>query len=464
VVINKVLRSSDQYDPTGAASDVAFARAGQNFDVQLAATMLNSTKYAPSFGQEGDSASMPSLVPVAITATGPDGKSAPLVIVDPFTRGSAASPGLLVGTLQWNEAGFTTLSGQVSNYLSALTSSDPTYDIGTRSVGRFYPDHLTTSFTRPFECLPAMACTARVDDPANPVYGVNGAAYSSQPIQVTVNAYGLNNVKLQQYVPPQDMMLSAVSSSNGAAVTPLSAFPQSKAQAVAQPDQVNPDVVAAYQLGGTVKYQLAAPYDPASPHAGNWSKPQAVYVRAATQDKVVPDHQSAAQPLTITSQMATPLPTPLPPQQEDGIMLVAGRVFVGNVFGSELAQVPLTAQYWTGAQWQTNTNDNDSVVATSLKFSNCTRAFAAACQLSVLPPASIPANGGAGLQLSGGAGRLTLKSPARGQTGSLDISVQSEASGSPTANPGAATWLPSTRGRANFGLFKSPLIYLREVY
>jgi uncharacterized repeat protein (TIGR01451 family) len=466
VVINKVLRSSDQYDPTGAASDVAFAKAGQNFDVQLAATMLNSTKYAPSFGQEGDSASMPSLVPVAITATGPDGKSAPLVIVDPFTRGSAASPGLLVGTLQWNEAGFTTLSGQVSNYLSALTSSDPTYDIGTRSVGRFYPDHLTTSFTRPFECLPAMACTARVDDPANPVYGVNGAAYSSQPIQVTVNAYGLNNVKLQQYVPPQDMMLSAVSSSNGAAVTPLSAFPQSKAQAVAQPDQVNPDVVAAYQLGGTVKYQLAAPYDPASPHAGNWSKPQAVYVRAATQDKVVPDHQSAAQPLTITSQMATPLPTPLPPQQEDGIMLVAGRVFVGNVFGSELAQVPLplTAQYWTGTQWQTNTNDNDSVVATSLKFSNCTRAFAAACQLSVLPPASIPANGGAGLQLSGGAGRLTLKSPARGQTGSLDISVQSEASGSPTANPGAATWLPSTRGRANFGLFKSPLIYLREVY
>ena len=147
-------------------------------------------------------------------------------------------------------------------------------------------------------------------------------------------------------------------------------------------------------------------------------------------------------------------------------MLVAGRVFVGNVFGSELAQVPLplAAQYWTGTLWQTNANDNDSVVATSLKFSNCTRAFAASCQLSALPPASIPANGGTGLQLSGGAGRLTLKSPARGQTGSLDISVLNEAGGSPTANPSAATWLPSTRGRANFGLFKSPLIYVREVY
>jgi hypothetical protein len=417
---------------------------------------------------------MPSLVPVAITATGPDGKSDPLAIVDNFTRPvkiSLTSPGLLVGTLQWYEAGFTTLSGQVSNYLSALTSSDAPYDLGTRSVGRFYPDHLTTTFTRPFECLPAMACTARVDDPASPVYGVNGAAYSGQPLQVTVNAYGLkrngDDVKLGQYNPPQDVILSAVSPSNGAAVTPATGFPQSKAQAVPQKnDKDNPDRITGYELDGTVKYQLAVPYDPASPHAGNWSKPQAVYVRASTTDNVVPDRQSAAQPLTITSQLAAPLPTPLPPQQEDGIMLVAGRVFVGNVFGSELAQVPLplAAQYWTGTQWQTNTNDNDSVVATSLKFSNCTRAFAAGCQLSALPPASPPIGGGAGLQLSGGAGRLTLKSPARGQTGSLDISVLNEVSGSPTANPSAATWLPSTQGRANFGLFKSPLIYLREVY
>jgi hypothetical protein len=28
----------------------------------------------------------------------------------------------------------------------------------------------------------------------------------------------------------------------------------------------------------------------------------------------------------------------------------------------------------------------------------------------------------------------------------------------------ASDWLPSTIGRATFGLYRSPLIYLREVY
>ena len=153
---------------------------------------------------------------------------------------------------------------------------------------------------------------------------------------------------------------------------------------------------------------------------------------------------------------------PTPPQQEDGIELVAGRLFVGNVFGSELTQLPLAlgAQYWTGTLWQTNTNDSDSVVATSLKFGNCKRDFAARCQLTVLAPGAVPTNGGAGLQLADGSGRLTLKAPPRGQNGSLDISAVNDAG----ANPAAATWLPSTTGRATFGLFRSPLIYLRELY
>jgi hypothetical protein len=174
--------------------------------------------------------------------------------------------------------------------------------------------------------------------------------------------------------------------------------------------------------------------------------------------------QATPQAITISSQVAPTQAQPMPPQYEAGVTVVAGRVFVGNVFGSELAQVPLplSVQYWTGAAWQANTNDSDSVVATSLNFANCTRAFAAAgmCQLSVLGASGAPADGGPGLQLAKGAGRLTLRAPARGSIGSLDIRAVNDAG----ANQNAATWLPSTQGRANFGLFKSPLIYLREVY
>jgi hypothetical protein len=122
--------------------------------------------------------------------------------------------------------------------------------------------------------------------------------------------------------------------------------------------------------------------------------------------------------------------------------------------------LPLSAEYWTGTLWQANTNDSDSVVATSLKFSNCTRSFVGNCQLTALAPA-----GGPGLQLAGGSGRLILKAPARGWNGSIDIGAVNDASGATaTPNPAAASWLPSTLGRASFGLFKSPLIYLREVY
>ena len=45
---------------------------------------------------------------------------------------------------------------------------------------------------------------------------------------------------------------------------------------------------------------------------------------------------AGAQSLTITSQISPPPTAPLPPQQEDGVELVAGRLFVGNVFGSFL--------------------------------------------------------------------------------------------------------------------------------
>jgi hypothetical protein len=142
---------------------------------------------------------------------------------------------------------------------------------------------------------------------------------------------------------------------------------------------------------------------------------------------------------------------------EDGLMVLSGRLLVPNVFGSDLLRLPvrLSAQYWTGSAWATSDGDNTSLVATALVPRSCMKFFAAdgksgACKANpLLPDSALP------LQLVDGRAILKLQAPVRGTVGSVDFSVD---------NGTASTWLPSTVGRATFGLYRSPLIYLREVY
>jgi hypothetical protein len=54
---------------------------------------------------------------------------------------------------------------------------------------------------------------------------------------------------------------------------------------------------------------------------------------------------------------------------------------------------------------------------------------------------------------------MKLQAPPRGTVGSVDFGVDN---GSENGVP--RTWLPTTVGRATFGLYRSPLIYMREVY
>jgi hypothetical protein len=56
--------------------------------------------------------------------------------------------------------------------------------------------------------------------------------------------------------------------------------------------------------------------------------------------------------------------------------------------------------------------------------------------------------------LKDGAGAIVLAAPGRRNTGSAWLQVNAE----------NLSYLPSTRARAVFGIYKSPLIYIREVY
>lgn len=460
VVLDKVLRSSDLYpDLNNLANppDVAFAKAGEEFQLYLAATMVGTSRYAPSFGSE---ATAPA---VGLAIANPVGKDAALAITDNFSKPGA---GYWIGKAQWYEAGLLTLTPALSDYLN----SGAAVQGSARVIGRFYPDHFTTDFAAPFGCLPAMACVQA--DPDNQVAGVSGAMYSGQPVTATVYAFGLarpgaDAAALTLYQNPagskRSIVLAPVNAANG------NSAPASGAMTLLQPLPTSTTDNPYPTLSTQLRYQLAVPYDPAKPRAGNWSAPLPVYLRArATDTRYVKDAggNDVAQDFTISSQATASGGAPAP-QYDDGLQVVDGRLLVGNVFGSELTQLPLplTAQYWTGTLWQMNTNDNASVVATSLGFGNCTRSFVGNCRLTALVPATPPTDGGTGLQLANGSGRLTLKAPPRGQNGSIDITAVQDATGTTaTPNPEAATWLPSTSGHATFGLFKSPLIYLREVY
>jgi hypothetical protein len=206
-------------------------------------------------------------------------------------------------------------------------------------------------------------------------------------------------------------------------------------------------------LEGMASYSTGNPYSPAtaaSRAVGDWGAPTPFYLRASMTESILPSGK-----LEISSRTPASAWTPL---YEGGLVAIAGRLFVPNVFGSDLLRlpVPLSAQYWNGSAWTAVVTDNASLVASAIKpvDKGCRLAFAldktGACK-SATP---LTLAGTVPVGLSSGKGSLVLQAPARGTVGSVDYTLDSL----------DAPWLPSTQARATFGLYKSPLIYLREVY
>jgi hypothetical protein len=144
---------------------------------------------------------------------------------------------------------------------------------------------------------------------------------------------------------------------------------------------------------------------------------------------------------------------------EEGVVYVHGRLQVGNAFGSELLRLPLrlTAQYWTGTVWETNTGDSISTVgngsANDAVFSSCQKNLFKSgmpqnCNSDVLKLDSPRP-----VTLDAGMGTIWLKAPGAGFNGSAMVKMQN-----------GAAWLPVTQGHVTFGVYKSPVIYIREVY
>jgi hypothetical protein len=200
-----------------------------------------------------------------------------------------------------------------------------------------------------------------------------------------------------------------------------------------------------------VAYQLGDLYGNATRGSGAWGAPTPVYLRA------VLDETRGGTPANTAVAISSMAPAGA--QYEGGLMVVSGRLLVQNVFGSDLLRlpVPLTAQYWNGAGWIASAGDDYSVVGSAILpvAGGCRKFFAEDLKTGPCKANPLAIAGAVPILLNKGRGTMALQAPARGTIGSVDYTLD---------NGAANDWLPSTQARATFGLYRSPLIYLREVY
>lgn len=155
------------------------------------------------------------------------------------------------------------------------------------------------------------------------------------------------------------------------------------------------------------------------------------------------------------------------------VRLRYGRLRMQNAYGSELLDlpVPFEAQYWNGTFYVTNTGDSCTVLPMSslvMTYNPATLATLDPCKTQVMPTGNPTLSGG---RIPGG---LKLTKPGKGHSGSVDLAfnVSNTAAGNTclSGTSSAATaanqpWFgPNIGGRATFGIYRSPLIYLRENY
>ncbi|MEI2635250.1 MAG: DUF6701 domain-containing protein [Methylotenera sp.] len=140
-----------------------------------------------------------------------------------------------------------------------------------------------------------------------------------------------------------------------------------------------------------------------------------------------------------------------------------GRLFVSNAYGSELLplSVPIEAQYWNGSAYIRSQQDGCTAIPASSVAMGNYRNNLSACETQVSVPGTMTS------------GRTTAKltKPGAGNNGSVDLTLNlTSASGSTCTSSAASAataanipWFGTNPlARATFGIFKTPVIYLRE--
>lgn len=406
--------------------------AGKVFAATVTAYNGNNAA-TPNFGQE----SVAETAILSASQCQPTGSAAAAGSLATYTVGSFNNGAAAVSGLAWSEVGNIDLTATLASgsYLgSGLTATGNTGSGGSLcsgsggagNVGRFIPDHFTTTvtpscgaFTYSGQALPVM------------VTAWNGAATPA----VTRNYDGTANTS-----PTFAKAVTLVA--RDAADTANNPGPGGW---LAGSSAVAASAFAAGVAQGVPTYAFTT-----APTA-----PTIVRVRATDTDNV-------------TSALST----------EGSTTLYSGRLWLGNAYGIEFLPlvVPAQVQYWVANAWRQNLADSctqlnvPTAANAGLKF-YAPPVTARNALVSGAVVAQINGNTAATRQsVSGGDVKLLLRNPASasqgpgtGNFGYVDV-IGANLVGS---GAGAPTWLPTTgNARACFGVCgpRSPIIHSRENY
>lgn len=405
-------------DPGLAGGGGAFAKAGEAFKATVTARAFGGAA-TPSFSAgSNNAAETVSLTRTRVAPVGAGAADGTLGGTTSIARSNFSNGVATVSDLSWSEVGVITLTATNNTFLgNALTTSGT-----TGNVGRFYPDHFDTAVVAtaslPMPCPTGLTCPA--------LY--NGFVYSGQAFTTQVTAKNLASGTTQNYD----------GTPGYARAVTLTAW-----DALGSTTTQNPPIVP---LGSSLTNNsittatfaagIATTSTPVYTFAAVSTAPTNIYMRA---DESGGDG--------VTSLRAASI--------EGGVKVVSGRAKIGNAHGSELLplSLPATVQYWNGTNWTTSTTDTTALAAGNVSFSNCQKNLgnpAPTCKTAPIVDVSSVA-------LVNGVGSIKLKAPGTGNNGSADIILNAA---------GWPAWLPSTTGRATFGVYKgnNEFIYLRENY
>jgi hypothetical protein len=311
-----------------------------------------------------------------------------------------------------------------NDYLGAGAPPNPP---ATATVGRIYPDHFDTVAAGTMDCLPHMVCPLTV----------SRAAYSGQAFGVLVKPMSASGAELLNYrgVLARDIKLAAYTAAGG-----LAAHPPTY---VLSKNTITAFNITSAPIPLAPVYTLPQPFSNLAPRTRSWTAPTAIFLRATALEVIATTTGTGEFMLSSLRAVAAQ-------SIEGGTTIVSGRLSLESPHGSELMKMPVRAeaQYWTGGgRWETSAKDNVSVLRSGgITFANCRQALGPICKAMLGVTADVQQT------MAGGVTTFWLKAPGAGNHGSAEFQMN---------NP---TWLPSTTGRAVFGVYKSPLIYLREVY
>lgn len=157
-----------------------------------------------------------------------------------------------------------------------------------------------------------------------------------------------------------------------------------------------------------------------------------------------------------------------------------GRLKIANAYGSELLDLPVNfrAEYWNGAGWVLNSADSctGDVALGAGNAVSVGLASTPAALPTCIRDSGNPGLSGAGCVAAAPTARRFKEGPVAGFAGDFNLWLQAPGAGNPGSTILTGTvpsWLKfpwqggsdvNPTGKATFGVYKTPLIYRREVY